>query len=83
MSGLHRSTLFERQESPVDIRQVGITYYSNIPYINVPYHIWRYLQHTQHSKGLMQTKLRQFALLLLTSALAGLRNEDIPVIRLC
>jgi hypothetical protein len=46
MNGLHRSTLFERQESPVDIRQVGITYYSNIPYINVSYHIWRYLQHT-------------------------------------
>jgi hypothetical protein len=30
------------KKPPIEIRQVGITYYHNLPYLVISYHVWRY-----------------------------------------
>jgi hypothetical protein len=40
VDGLYRSTLFEKKKkSHIAIRQVMITYYPNLPYLVLSYHI--------------------------------------------
>jgi hypothetical protein len=33
---------FRGKKPPVEIRQVGITYYHNLPYLVISYNAWRY-----------------------------------------
>jgi hypothetical protein len=48
------------KKPPVEIRQVGITYYHKLPYVVLYYHVWRYPNILYHN--LPYLKISQYTL---------------------